>query len=367
MNGFFQGLVVAGRPLFQCCICVERYLAIVYPIAFLKYRARRYRAACLPTVCGSTLGVLRRARPGEGERGAIDLTKRRAFLTVLVIQSASCVERYLAVVHPIAFLKTRTPKYLMYKVICSGATWLVTLGFCGYFLQFFPAFPSEMLCVPFITVLVSASFCSFFIIRALRRPGPGDGKREGMHKMNIKALKRSASCVERYLAVVYPIAFLKTRTPKYLMYKVICSGATWLVTLGFCGYVLKFFPAFPSEMLCAPFITVLVSASFCSFFIIRALRRPGPGDGKREGMHKMNIKALRRVGIYLLLLMISCLPIVSMGILKPFLPCNTFCVGYNVAFAIILGSCTGQPMILLYRAGKLPHPRCHSTSLIQLA
>ncbi|KAJ8000837.1 hypothetical protein DPEC_G00184540 [Dallia pectoralis] len=31
------------RPLFQFCICVERYMAVVQPVAFIKYRLSRYR------------------------------------------------------------------------------------------------------------------------------------------------------------------------------------------------------------------------------------------------------------------------------------------------------------------------------------
>nr|XP_055035549.1 somatostatin receptor type 1-like [Misgurnus anguillicaudatus] len=43
---FLQGLIVTGRPLFQCLICVERYLAVVHPVTFLKYKPLRYRLMC---------------------------------------------------------------------------------------------------------------------------------------------------------------------------------------------------------------------------------------------------------------------------------------------------------------------------------
>ncbi|XP_056114206.1 G-protein coupled receptor 35-like [Rhinichthys klamathensis goyatoka] len=54
-----QGLFITGRPLFQCLICVERYLAVVHPVTFLKYKPLRYRVICSTTVwiitCGSCL------------------------------------------------------------------------------------------------------------------------------------------------------------------------------------------------------------------------------------------------------------------------------------------------------------------------
>ncbi|XP_052443608.1 C-C chemokine receptor type 8-like [Carassius gibelio] len=46
LNLFLVGLIISGRPLFQCLICVERYLAVVHPVTFLKYKPLRYRVIC---------------------------------------------------------------------------------------------------------------------------------------------------------------------------------------------------------------------------------------------------------------------------------------------------------------------------------
>ncbi|XP_051734822.1 uracil nucleotide/cysteinyl leukotriene receptor-like [Ctenopharyngodon idella] len=43
---FLVGLITTGRPLFQCLICVERYLAVVHPVTFLKFKPLRYRVIC---------------------------------------------------------------------------------------------------------------------------------------------------------------------------------------------------------------------------------------------------------------------------------------------------------------------------------
>ncbi len=37
------GLAITIRPLFQCLICVERYLAVIHPVIFLKYKPIRYK------------------------------------------------------------------------------------------------------------------------------------------------------------------------------------------------------------------------------------------------------------------------------------------------------------------------------------
>ncbi|XDV38341.1 hypothetical protein PO909_007780 [Leuciscus waleckii] len=43
---FLVGLITTGRPLFQCLMCVERYLAVVHPVTFLKFKPLRYRVIC---------------------------------------------------------------------------------------------------------------------------------------------------------------------------------------------------------------------------------------------------------------------------------------------------------------------------------
>ncbi|XP_050948631.1 hydroxycarboxylic acid receptor 2-like [Labeo rohita] len=53
---FLLGLVFTARPLFQCLICVERYLAVVHPVTFLKYKPLRYRVICCTVVWIIALG-----------------------------------------------------------------------------------------------------------------------------------------------------------------------------------------------------------------------------------------------------------------------------------------------------------------------
>ncbi|XP_067231458.1 C-C chemokine receptor type 8-like [Chanodichthys erythropterus] len=53
---FLLGLFVTGRPLFQCLMCVERYLAVVHPVTFLKYKPLRYKMICCTVAWIITLG-----------------------------------------------------------------------------------------------------------------------------------------------------------------------------------------------------------------------------------------------------------------------------------------------------------------------
>ncbi|XP_048021453.1 lysophosphatidic acid receptor 5-like [Megalobrama amblycephala] len=55
-DGFLMGFTFTGRPLFQCLICVERYLAVVHPVTFLKYKPLRYRVICCTAIWIIILG-----------------------------------------------------------------------------------------------------------------------------------------------------------------------------------------------------------------------------------------------------------------------------------------------------------------------
>ncbi|XP_048023312.1 C-C chemokine receptor type 8-like [Megalobrama amblycephala] len=53
---FLIGLTFTGRPLFQCLMCAERYLAVVHPVTFLKYKPLRYRVICCTAIWFISLG-----------------------------------------------------------------------------------------------------------------------------------------------------------------------------------------------------------------------------------------------------------------------------------------------------------------------
>ncbi|KAJ8000843.1 hypothetical protein DPEC_G00184600, partial [Dallia pectoralis] len=52
---FLYNIALICRPLFQTCICVERYMAVVQPVAFIKYRLRRYRMGTSTLIWGLTI------------------------------------------------------------------------------------------------------------------------------------------------------------------------------------------------------------------------------------------------------------------------------------------------------------------------
>jgi len=106
------------------------------------------------------------------------------FLTGIVItgrffQCLICVERYLAVVHPVTFLKY---KPLRYKVACCVVTWIANLLSSVFCLQFInPCFKHHFAYFYLLQFSVFFSinlFCCVAVLRALKQPGPGERGRE---------------------------------------------------------------------------------------------------------------------------------------------------------------------------------------------
>ncbi|XP_050948640.1 C-C chemokine receptor type 8-like [Labeo rohita] len=118
LTHFLQGLGVTGRPLFQCLICVERYLAVVHPVTFLKYKPLRYR------------------------------------------------------------------------VICSTAVWIITLGSCLFYMCFLVSFNIKaytwFFSLQFLLFLCIQMFCLVAVLRALKQSGPGERGRERKEENHIK-------------------------------------------------------------------------------------------------------------------------------------------------------------------------------------
>lgn len=101
-----------------------------------------------------------------------------------ILQCSICMEQFLAVVHPVFFLRY---KPLRYKVAFSGVTWAVIIGLTLFY-TFMPlikhlAFVSQ--CAVLISVML---FCYFSVLVALKRPRPGKGKKERGNKMKMRAL-----------------------------------------------------------------------------------------------------------------------------------------------------------------------------------
>ncbi|KAK1155423.1 chemokine XC receptor 1-like isoform X5 [Acipenser oxyrinchus oxyrinchus] len=94
-----------------------------------------------------------------------------------------CVERYMAVVHPVTYLGLKS---LTYRVLCSAVAWAITVPFSIY-LGMTPLEDTAYVISGFISALcIVMIFCSISILRVLRKSAPG---RDEVHPMKKKAFQ----------------------------------------------------------------------------------------------------------------------------------------------------------------------------------
>ncbi|KAA0719815.1 hypothetical protein E1301_Tti011758 [Triplophysa tibetana] len=146
-----------------------------------------------------------------------------------LFQCLMCVERYLAVIHPVTFLKY---KPLRYRLICSAAAWIITLVSCSCLCMFGIISSKTFFSIQFLLFLSIQLFCCLAVLRAVKQSGP---EREEENHMKRKAF---------YLILITTVSMLIGYIPA-----------------SFLGFIYLFEDRFPLE----PFLISFVSFVFAGF------------------------------------------------------------------------------------------------------
>nr|XP_040038472.1 uncharacterized protein LOC120822696 [Gasterosteus aculeatus aculeatus] len=106
-----------------------------------------------------------------------------------LFHSLTCVERYLAVVHPVTYLGLKNQKGVRVRNVSIGCVWL--LSFANTFALFVEKNDSNFIyhyCA-LTFILIAVSFCSLSVLRVLIGPGPGAGAagRQRVDRAKMKA------------------------------------------------------------------------------------------------------------------------------------------------------------------------------------
>ncbi|KAG7496956.1 hypothetical protein JOB18_028815 [Solea senegalensis] len=178
----------------------------------------------------------------------------------------------------------------------------------------------------------------------------------GMVNMNAVMLFHTLTCVERYLAVVHPIAYLGLKNAKGIRIRNINIGAIWMMSFGGCmTLILTILPFTVISLFSISFNLVVVC--FCSLSVLCALVRPGPADrfGRRQQVDQSKLRAFHTIMIILCVLLfkfggyILCFALYVTQVLS-----NTEkCYLWTSLFWFCLPSNLVLPLLFLHRAGKL--------------
>ncbi|XP_058862844.1 proteinase-activated receptor 3-like [Acipenser ruthenus] len=94
-----------------------------------------------------------------------------------------CVERYMAVVHPVTYLGLKS---LTYRVMCCAVAWAIIFPFSFYLCITGFEFPTYAVSGVISALFIVMVFCNISILRVLRKSAPG---RDEIHPMKKKALQ----------------------------------------------------------------------------------------------------------------------------------------------------------------------------------
>ncbi|KAM3590690.1 uncharacterized protein V6R79_014420 [Siganus canaliculatus] len=117
---------------------------------------------CASYCCGAGLAVVWMLKVGSYSITLISYGQ-------ILFHILCCVERHLAVVHPVTYMRLRNGGGNRLRNVTIGCVWLL----CPVLVQVLKGNVSR-LCFSSISLLI-VSFCSFSVFSVLLRPGPGEG------------------------------------------------------------------------------------------------------------------------------------------------------------------------------------------------
>ncbi len=174
----------------------------------------------------------------------------------------------------------------------------------------------------------------------------------GLVLMVGRTLFQSFICVERYLGVLHPVTFLKLKPMKY---RITISVIGWILTI--CSCIIAIMNMTGLYQLILPqFIFFFSLKLFTCLMVLKALLRPGPGDGvkKRDGVNRDKLKA------FWIILMVLASSVLTYGpstvslLLYYFIDWERFLLSWSICLCFVLMAGFVQPYLYLKRVGKLP-------------
>lgn len=164
-------------------------------------------------------------------------------------------------------------------------------------------------------------------------------------------------CVERYVAVVHPIAYLSLSKAGGVTIRNVSIGFVWLICAGIVTLKIVITRDFIIILFFCNLVLSLMVSSFCSLTVLRVLIRAGPGDeaGKAGKADRQKQKAFVTITAIMAVLLLRfggnlvCLALAS----SPLLSHRVGCVVRITGIWFCLPSSYVLPLLFLHRAEKL--------------
>lgn len=145
----------------------------------------------------------------------------------------ACVERYLAVVHPIIYMQLRNDRGMRIRNFTISCVWLLCFGLISFCVDLSGHYTFiSMLCSLVFSIIV-VSFCSLSVLHGLIRPGPGEGREE---KQRVDPLKHRAFVTITAISSVLWVWFVGVLVAIALSHSPVLSDSIGCVVMASVGW-----------------------------------------------------------------------------------------------------------------------------------
>lgn len=166
------------------------------------------------------------------------------------------------------------------------------------------------------------------------------------------------TCVEQYVAVMHPLAYLNLKTERGVLARNTLIGFVWLLSV--LNFLFSYLysdsiPTVPFLLLFAAGLTVI---SYCSLSVLHALARPGLSEvsGNRRKVDNVKKKAYITISAITGAMYVKYIGTLTCMALhtSPALGYTKGCIVMMLAFWFCVPSSVCTPLLFLYRQGKIP-------------
>lgn len=162
---------------------------------------------------------------------------------------------------------------------------------------------------------------------------------------------QSFVCVERYLAVIHPVLYLRY---KPLRYRMSFSCVIWLQTILITVLQIHLFcdNQIGQSIYTVTFFYNFVINTFCCLSVLRALKQPSPGEGEREGSNLIKKRAFNIVLIFQVITFLGFVPLIIVFFLIENMDYDMLCIWQPLAYCNMLWFGMVYPIFYLRRVRK---------------